>query len=103
MQQKLGTIPNLQDPYVRATSNVNYSPTQSPNIKILLKRDSSFMATEVIQGCYQKQKFCEFKIVWDLHEDRNEGRSYGTTYLKNVYKSLRISAILTGQNAGINS
>ena len=37
MQQKLGTITNLQYPYLRTTSNFNLSPTQSPNIKILFK------------------------------------------------------------------
>ena len=37
LQQKLGAITNFQDPYLRITSNINLSPTQSPNIKILFK------------------------------------------------------------------
>ena len=44
LQQKLGTTPNFQDPYLIATSNVNLLPTQSPSIKILLKRNSSLRA-----------------------------------------------------------
>ena len=44
LQQKLGVITSLQDPYLGTTSNVNLSPTQSPNIKILFKRDSSSSA-----------------------------------------------------------
>ena len=40
-QPKLGTLINLQDPYLRTTSSVNLSPTQSPNIKLLFKRGCS--------------------------------------------------------------
>ena len=40
--QKLGTITNLQGPYLKAASNVNLSSTQLLNIKIPFKRDSSF-------------------------------------------------------------
>ena len=44
LQQKVGTLTNLQDPYLKTTSNVNLSPTQTSDIKILFKRDSSFRA-----------------------------------------------------------
>ena len=38
---KLGILIYLQDQYLIATHNVNLSPTQSPNIKILFKCDMS--------------------------------------------------------------
>ena len=38
---KLGILIYLQDQYLSATHNVNLSPTQSPNIKILFKCDMS--------------------------------------------------------------
>ena len=41
LQLKLGILIYLQDPYLSTTSNVNFSPTQSPNIKILFKYDIS--------------------------------------------------------------
>ena len=44
LRQKVRATVNLQGPYLRITSDVNLSPTQSPNIKILFKRDSSFRA-----------------------------------------------------------
>ena len=44
LQQKLRTILNLEDPYLRATSSVILSPTQSSFIKILSKHDFSFRA-----------------------------------------------------------
>ena len=40
--QKLGTITNLQDPYLKTASNVNLSSTESLDIKILFRSDSSF-------------------------------------------------------------
>ena len=41
-QQKLGFIMNLHDdPYLKTTSNVTFSPTQLPNVKILFKGGSS--------------------------------------------------------------
>ena len=36
LQQKLAAITGLEDPYLRGASKVNLSPTQSPNIEILL-------------------------------------------------------------------
>ena len=39
--KKLGLLLYLQDQYLSTTSNVNLSPTQSPNIKIMFKRDTS--------------------------------------------------------------
>ena len=44
LQQNLGTITNLRGLYLRTTSIVNLSPTQSPDIKIWFKFNSSFRA-----------------------------------------------------------
>ena len=49
LQSKLGIITNLQDQYLSANSNVNLSPIQSPNVKLLFEFDMSpFARTEII-------------------------------------------------------
>ena len=49
LQSKLGIITNLQDQYLCANSNVNLSPIQSPNVKLLFEFDMSpFARTEII-------------------------------------------------------
>ena len=50
LQQKVRAIANLHGPYLRTICDVNLSPTQSRNIKILFKRDSSSRARTGLSG-----------------------------------------------------
>ena len=54
LQPKLGILTSLQDPYLSTTSNVNLSPTQPCNIKMLFKRNSS--------SCSSRLGFLQYEI-----------------------------------------